>query len=302
MFSYNTTANSDTLWNLATYFHTQLPHLSESGIYGYYFVAPNNATEKNASMAGKVSGQFVAPNLTAAATRKIIDPIESYMRSANWSDPVYPGSDVEDVGDFMTFWSHHGAGTAGFSGRLGSRLLGNDSLLGDYDKLKGALRTSTPEAATLLGHLVGPAPNAERPIGSIPGGSTSVLPGWRKSYTHVVLPATWKTLNQTEKHIVTTDLRDVRVQALRQLSPDTGAYMSESDPTEPNWQRTKFGENYERLLRIKQEWDPSGVFWCKQCVGSELWDAKGDFGIENGVGQNKVQLCRAEKVEHHWTA
>ncbi|KAK4636070.1 hypothetical protein CLAFUW4_01497 [Fulvia fulva] len=124
--------------------------------------------------------------------------------------------------------------------------------------------------------------------------------GWPQS--DVVLPRVWKTLNQTEKEVVTTDLRDVRVRALRDLSPDTGAYMSESDPTEPEWQKTKFGEHYNELLRIKQRWDPNGVFWCKQCVGSELWEAKGDFGIENGVGQSKVQLCRVEKIPHRYLA
>lgn len=68
--------------------------------------------------------------------------------------------------------------------------------------------------------------------------------------------------------------------------------MSESDPTEPNWQEAKYGSNYDRLLSIKKNLDPNGVFWCKQCVGSELWDTVGDFGIENGVGQNKVMLCK----------
>ena len=129
-----------------------------------------------------------------------------------------------------------------------------------------------------------------------------MLPAWRKTYTHIVLPRSWQLLNETQKTAATTDLRDVRVQAFRDLEPNSGAYMGESDPIEPNWQRTKFGDNYERLLRIKQEWDPSGVFWCKQCVGSELWETKGEFGIENGVGQNKVQLCRAEKAQYHWTA
>jgi hypothetical protein len=68
--------------------------------------------------------------------------------------------------------------------------------------------------------------------------------------------------------------------------------MSESDPTEVDWQRTKYGVNYAGLLKIKQHYDPRGVFWCTQCVGSELWDTIGDFGVENGVNQNIVRLCR----------
>lgn len=76
------------------------------------------------------------------------------------------------------------------------------------------------------------------------------------------------------------------------MAPDTGAYASEADPTEPDWQRTFYGENYARLLALKKYWDPHGVFWYKNGVGSELWEPRGAFGIENGVGQNPVQLCR----------
>ena len=47
-------------------------------------------------------------------------------------------------------------------------------------------------------------------------------------------------------------------------------------------------------MEVKAKWDPKGIFWCKHCVGSELWDAVGDEGIENGVGQGKVKLCRGK--------
>lgn len=99
-------------------------------------------------------------------------------------------------------------------------------------------------------------------------------------------------MNQTQKHEITTKLRTEATQALRDLAPDTGAYANEADPTEPQWQETFYGDNYPRLLALKQQWDPHGVFWYKNGVGSELWVPEGDHGIENGVGQNPVELCR----------
>lgn len=36
------------------------------------------------------------------------------------------------------------------------------------------------------------------------------------------------------------------------------------------WQTELWGANYPRLLRLKQQVDPKGVFWCHHCVGSEL--------------------------------
>jgi len=53
-----------------------------------------------------------------------------------------------------------------------------------------------------------------------------------------------------------------------------------------------YGANYEKLLGIKDQWDPEGVFWNKNGVGSDLWEPVGLWGSENGVGQNPVQLCR----------
>lgn len=80
----------------------------------------------------------------------------------------------------------------------------------------------------------------------------------------------------------------MRTQALRQLAPHSGAYVSEADPTEPDWQQTFWGAHYPRLLALKRKWDPAGVFWCRPCVGSELWTAT----PVDAVGQDAVAICR----------
>ena len=33
------------------------------------------------------------------------------------------------------------------------------------------------------------------------------------------------------------------------------------------WQRRQWGTQYDGLLKVKREWDPAGVFWCRHCVG-----------------------------------
>jgi hypothetical protein len=67
------------------------------------------------------------------------------------------------------------------------------------------------------------------------------------------------------------------VQYLRTLDPDSGAYINEADPYEPNWQQAFWGSNYERLLEIKRKVDPADVLWCQPCVGSENWELVGDM-------------------------
>jgi FAD/FMN-containing dehydrogenase len=57
---------------------------------------------------------------------------------------------------------------------------------------------------------------------------------------------------------------------LRAATPGSGSYATETDWFEPDWQRSFWGENYARLLGIKRRLDPTGVFVCHHCVGSEL--------------------------------
>ena len=65
------------------------------------------------------------------------------------------------------------------------------------------------------------------------------------------------------------------MQVLRDLTPDTGSYVNETDWFEPDWQQSFWGENYPKLLAIKQKYDPDGLFYCHHCVGSEAWSSDG---------------------------
>ena len=59
--------------------------------------------------------------------------------------------------------------------------------------------------------------------------------------------------------------------------PLSGSYLNEADYFDPEWQTSFWGRtNYERLLKIKDELDPSGLFICHHCVGSERWSPDGN--------------------------
>jgi hypothetical protein len=49
----------------------------------------------------------------------------------------------------------------------------------------------------------------------------------------------------------------------------TTAYYNEDWILEKDWQKSFFGNQYARLLRIKRNVDSKGLFSCRQCVGSE---------------------------------
>jgi FAD/FMN-containing dehydrogenase len=62
---------------------------------------------------------------------------------------------------------------------------------------------------------------------------------------------------------------DAGMQAIRSVTPNSGSYHNEADYFEPDWQRSFWGTNYERLLEVKHRYDPTNFFRVHHGVGSE---------------------------------
>ena len=62
---------------------------------------------------------------------------------------------------------------------------------------------------------------------------------------------------------------------LRAIVPNRGAYVSESNYFEKGFQQAYWGSNYARLAEIKRKYDPDGLFFVHNGVGSEQWSADG---------------------------
>jgi len=62
---------------------------------------------------------------------------------------------------------------------------------------------------------------------------------------------------------------------LRAVAANGGAYVSESNFFEKDWQHSYWGSNYERLLRVKKKYDPTELFFVHNGVGSEGWSNDG---------------------------
>lgn len=62
---------------------------------------------------------------------------------------------------------------------------------------------------------------------------------------------------------------------LRAVAPDGGSYVSESNFFEHDWQHSYWGSNYPRLAKIKKKYDPEGLFFVHNGVGSEEWSMDG---------------------------
>ena len=104
-----------------------------------------------------------------------------------------------------------------------------------------------------------------------PGNSTSAVnPAMRNMVIHCVTfnPNPVDVLPAAEFAAQHARLR-ARVNELVRLTPESGSYFNEADITEPDWQRSFWGEHYARLLALKQKYDPDRLFRCHHCVGSD---------------------------------
>jgi hypothetical protein len=128
-----------------------------------------------------------------------------------------------------------------------------------------------------------------------PPGSESidnaVNPAWRDLLMFAIMFVTWNVTDSTE--YVTQKSRNLTDEwnpRWKKLTPGGGTYMSESDYIEPDWQQSFHGDKYERLYDIKQKWDPKGVFYAQNAVGSEDWQMS-EILLGHLPSQNS-RLCR----------
>lgn len=68
---------------------------------------------------------------------------------------------------------------------------------------------------------------------------------------------------------------------LLKLVPQAGSYLNESDFFESEWQQSFWGANYPRLLSVKKQYDPDGLFFVHHGVGSEQWSDDGFTRLGN---------------------
>jgi FAD/FMN-containing dehydrogenase len=62
---------------------------------------------------------------------------------------------------------------------------------------------------------------------------------------------------------------------LRAVAPNGGAYVSESNFFEADWQHSYWGSSFSRLAEIKKKYDPAGLFFVHNGVGSDEWSVDG---------------------------
>ncbi|KAJ7330329.1 putative isoamyl alcohol oxidase [Mycena albidolilacea] len=102
--------------------------------------------------------------------------------------------------------------------------------------------------------------------------NNAVLPAWRNTERHfaVVIPLVD---GQSEEEALNNQARITTefIPELKQLTPGSGSYNNEADFQDPDFKQAFWGPNYNRLLAIKDKWDPDQLLYGSINVGGDRW-------------------------------
>ncbi|KAH8811073.1 hypothetical protein F5884DRAFT_819480 [Xylogone sp. PMI_703] len=149
---------------------------------------------------------------------------------------------------------------------LASRLLDRHALSGNASGLASMLQT-------VIGQ---PGDFTEIDLEIVGGGQLaatasqlSASPGWESGIVHSIISRGFGVgTTASELDALRADMTYNRNLAQIALAPNTGAYINEGDYYDPDFIRTFWGTNADRLEAIKTKYDPQGVFYCPVCIGS----------------------------------
>ncbi|KAK2037421.1 putative FAD-dependent isoamyl alcohol oxidase [Colletotrichum somersetense] len=101
----------------------------------------------------------------------------------------------------------------------------------------------------------------------------SVLPKWRDAIATCNIVSTWDwDVPWSEMQARKQLLVDSLIPGLESVTPGSGSYLNEVEAQwKGDWKKELYADNYDRLLEIKNKYDPHHVFYARTAVGSDSW-------------------------------
>ncbi|CAF3380876.1 unnamed protein product [Rotaria socialis] len=224
--------------------------LADDGWSGYFYISDTN-----------ISTTLVCPNSNIT---KVNETFDKFLNNNTDLQIIHPSalSFPSFYEFFYNVFTQYNP--AGINVLLGSRLIPESIVRNQPDQLAkifNQIKGQSHNQSILVGHLV-----AGGQVSHVR--NTSANPVWRTSLLHMAYAQFWPdgtSLNDQQKHA--EHVRN-QVNILQTMvgGDQSGCYMNEADPNEPDWQQKYFGTQaiYDRLKTIKQTVDPSGLFICRK--------------------------------------
>jgi hypothetical protein len=269
--------------------YESMPAMSDAGLSGY----GSWATQNYAPVVGNYMSGY--NHALAAANKSVTDleatwaPIAARLAPLNGS--LYISSNFYSFPDYVTYYNtlsgnQMSVGAQG-GAAIGSRLLDGPALTNATGIRRMVEVTAGSQYQFTLNNfcLVGGGKVATD--GADP--HSGVNPAWRRSYVHNIVARGWQRgTDAAAAKAIADDITFTKTGAMRDIAPDTGAYMNEADKRAPTYLADFYGEALEKLQFRKLKYDPLGVFYCPTCVGSNNWyeDSAGRLCYDFGGGDD----------------
>ncbi|SCO80541.1 related to isoamyl alcohol oxidase [Fusarium oxysporum] len=263
--------SEDQFYKVIADVHALFPAIQDARIHGYYTVTGPPEAE-----ALTFSGSFMGFDISNKTYDNALEPFRKLLEASNstvtWSSTKIPVSTWQEL---LKVLPDIGTVSAGYDIRA-SRLISRQTV------------TEKTEEFAAVYKKIGPtkeAPSNGLPNLSISGTLTispkpvnnALHPSWRNATVHLITGQSWTdSTNDTAVRNIIHDVTYRKLTLLRELDLAQGAYLNEANSIEPDWQWSFWGPNYARLRDIKERYDPEGLLWCPQCVGSEDWVQRQD--------------------------
>ncbi|KAK8042995.1 FAD-binding domain-containing protein [Apiospora phragmitis] len=254
---------TDQFWAAWRAFFDGFIAYTDAGCYEYFRIQNLGDGQFTSDM-----GPWFAPGLSTPELQELTAPLFAQFRALGLNiEPVYRDNTIRQAS------------------RLFPRADWQDpaKLNATFD----AIRSVVEDGGYLIAFNI--AANPQKETGGYP--DNAVNPAWRETVLHAIVASLWDaSLHAADIKQVSDVLTFDWMRRLRDVSPGAGAYMSEADYIEPDFAQAFFGAHYPRLYALKQAWDPRGVFYAHNAVGSE--DCEMSEMILGNLPSQNSRLCR----------
>ncbi|KAF7541241.1 hypothetical protein G7054_g685 [Neopestalotiopsis clavispora] len=262
--AYTTTDN----YNAAvSFFHAQLPNMTDLGASVGYIVT-DEYLQINPVTVYNSTGDYVQNTVLAPFIAKLAElgiPSSSSFTTLSYYD------------HYATYMGPLPEGhLAVESYTFGSRLVPRSVIESNKTSFDAVVQNLTANGV-ILGVSAGSFTN-------IQGATNAAHPAWRSAAMQMQLITLWNNSASAWDANIAAQKRMTNefVPQIQAITPGSGTYLNEADFNQPNWKVDFFGANYNKLLAIKNKWDPTGVFYILKGVGSDAWTVA-----------NNGRMCRA---------
>ncbi|KAL4862096.1 hypothetical protein BDV12DRAFT_207459 [Aspergillus spectabilis] len=275
---------SDVAWDALAETASLIPDLMDSGITGTLM-----AESPTIAGAGAIIS-LTSFNSTIARMNATVNELASRISKAGHGHMTI----VAQAPSTNSYWNSTkpnqlASQSSGASSLITSRLLGKREL-SEIERddlhlyLQQILLSADGGSMALFGLQGGPGtantPEERR-------GSTH--PAWRTAYAHFMTygaPVN-ATADVSEALATGVEWYEANIEPVwRNWVPGGGSYANEGNIFNSNWKEDFYGENYDRLVEVKREYDPTESLFVWGGVESDLWD----YDLHSGL------LCRMAVV------